>query len=331
MIASRPQRKMIMAAQQILELLADGNFHSGQAIADRFGVSRTAIWKQIEALGELGVQAERVRGRGYRIPGGLELFQEDKILAGLTPAARALLRDLKVLLRTDSTNAKLIRDEALVDGARVCLAEYQSAGRGRRGRSWQSPFGSNIYLSVAWRFTGGAEVLEGLSLVVGVLLCEALKASGADGVGLKWPNDVLRNGRKLAGVLVEMNGDVSGPCTAVIGTGINVRMPTVSAARIEQPWSDLSDIDPSRNGLVAEFLNHLLPTLAAYEQQGFAHWRDRWSGLDAFADASVIVEAGGRRTGGTARGVDTRGALVLETATGFLNLHGGEVSLRSAS
>ena len=315
----------------MLELLSDGACHSGRALAERLGVSRPAIREQVEALAEFGVSVQRIRGCGYRIPGGLELLQAQSIRSVLTPVAAALTRDLRVLLRTDSTNAELLRAAALTDGAHICLAECQTAGRGRRGRCWQSPFGGNIYLSVAWRFAGGGDVLAGLSLVVGVLLCDALEAVGADRIALKWPNDVLRHGRKLAGVLVEMTGDVSGPCTAVIGTGINVNMPARSAARIEQPWSDLHDVTPSRNTLVAEFLNRLLPTLATYEKQGFAPWRKRWSALDTYADSPVIVEANGRRTAGTARGVDHRGALVLETATGCLSLHGGEVSLRAAS
>lgn len=319
-----------MAAQQILELLSGGACRSGRALAERLGVTRAAIRRQIEALAEIGVPVQRIRGRGYRIPGGLELLQAPSIRSALTPAAAAVTRDLRVVLRTDSTNAELLRAGAPADGARICLAEYQSAGRGRRGRRWQSPFGGNIYLSTAWRFAGGGAAVEGLSLVVGVLLCDALKAVGADAVTLKWPNDVLRHGHKLAGILVEISGEASGPCTAVIGTGINVNMPARSSARIEQPWSDLHDVTPSRNTLVAEFLNRLLPTLATYEQRGFAPWRERWSALDTYADRPVIVEASGRRTAGTARGVDHRGALVLETATGCLSLHGGEVSLRAA-
>ena len=320
----------IMAVQQILELLSDGACHSGRALAERLGVTRAAIRRQIEALVEIGVPLQRIRGRGYRIVGGLELLRAPSIRAALTPAAAALTRDLRVVLRTNSTNAELLRAAAPAHGARICLAEYQSAGRGRRGRSWQSPFGGNIYLSVAWRFAGGGEVLEGLSLLVGVLLCDALKAVGADGIALKWPNDVLRHGHKLAGILVEMSGHASGPCSAVIGAGINVNMPARSAARIEQPWSDLHDVAPSRNALVAQFLNRLLPALATYEQRGFAPWRERWSALDIYADRPVLVEASGRRTAGTARGVDQRGALLLETATGCLRLHGGEVSLRPA-
>ena len=311
----------IMAAQQILELLSDGACHSGRALAERLGVTRPAIRRQIEALVEIGVPLQRIRGRGYRIVGGLELLRAPSIRAALTPAAAALTHDLRVVLRTNSTNAQLLRVAAPAHGARICLAEYQSAGRGRRG---------NIYLSVAWRFAGGGEVLAGLSLLVGVLLCDVLKAVGADGIALKWPNDVLRHGHKLAGILVEMSGHASGPCSAVIGAGINVNMPARSGARIEQPWSDLHDVAPSRNALAAQFLNRLLPTLATYEKRGFAPWRERWSALDIYADRPVLVEASGRRTAGTARGVDHRGALILETATGCLRLYGGEVSLRPA-
>lgn len=323
-----------MLADSVLALLSDGEFHSGQDLAKLQGVSRTAIWKQIEALTEHGVDIERVRGKGYRIEGGLELLDTDAIRCALTEAATQTLSDLGVLRVVDSTNAELKRGELGCSGATVCLAEAQTAGRGRRGRPWQSPFASNIYCSTAWRFAGGATAFEGLSLAVGVAVCRALETFGVEGLSLKWPNDVLRNGRKLSGILVEMNGDITGPCTAIVGIGINVAMPKSASAEIDQPWADLRAGDgtyPSRNSVVAQLLNELLPLLQHYESVGFRAWRSDWQALDAYADTPVMIHGAGEPLSGLAQGVDEQGALCLQTSGGMHRVHGGEVSLRPAS
>lgn len=320
-----------MYADIILEQLSDGAFHSGQHLAERLGVTRTAVWKHVSALAELGVPLERVRGRGYRIPGGIELLDASTIRAGLSPASRDLLADLQVCRQVDSTNAVLARGTTASRGARVCLAEYQSAGRGRRGRHWVSPFGSNVYLSIAWQFGGGAEVLQGLPLAVGASICEGLERLGVAGLKLKWPNDIQRDGAKLAGILVEMSGDAAGPCTVIVGVGINVAMPGRSAPEIGQPWADLADLRPGRNTLVATLLEQLLPLLDAYEREGFAPWRERWMARDAYAGKPVRIEGGGRVMAGIAAGVDEGGALLLQGETGTVAVHGGEVSLRAAS
>ncbi|MDP5053136.1 MAG: bifunctional biotin--[acetyl-CoA-carboxylase] ligase/biotin operon repressor BirA, partial [Congregibacter sp.] len=308
-----------MSAQDVLEQLADGAFHSGEALARQHGLSRTAIWKQVASLAKLGIEINRVRGQGYQIDGGLDLLREASIRDGLDSKAAHHLARLDIHQIIDSTNSQLRRQSLDSVGASVCLAESQSAGRGRRGRSWVSPFASSIYLSLAWRFDGGAEVLEGLSLAVGVLVCDALQDLGVEGLSLKWPNDIYLHGRKLAGILVELSGDFSGPCDVVIGIGINVRLPESMTEQIEQPWSDLRAItDPafSRSVLVAKLLNRLLPAIASYEAQGFSLWRERWQGLDAFAGQPVIIDNNGKRLAGDAQGVDERGALLLKTSTG---------------
>ncbi|MFT4768037.1 MAG: BirA family biotin operon repressor/biotin-[acetyl-CoA-carboxylase] ligase [Glaciecola sp.] len=320
-----------MSAKDLLIQLADGAFHSGETLATQYGVSRTAIWKQVTLLEKLGLEINRVRGRGYQIEGGLDLLSESVIRDTLGADAAALLTQFDIHQSIDSTNAQLRRQDAAIAGASVCLAESQSAGRGRRGRFWVSPFASSIYLSVAWRFQGGAEVLEGLSLAAGVLVCDALRDLGVENLSLKWPNDIYLDGRKLAGILVEMSGDFSGPCDVVIGVGINVQLPAYVTDQIEQPWSDLrsfADGSFSRSLLAGKLLNRLLPALAVYEQQGFAMWRERWQSLDAFANRSVIVDNSGQRLAGQAEGVDERGALLLRTSTGVQSIHGGEVSLR---
>jgi BirA family biotin operon repressor/biotin-[acetyl-CoA-carboxylase] ligase len=257
-----------------------------------------------------------------------EPLNEAAIRAGLDAGAGACLEALDVHRSIDSTNSELARGAAPGKGARVCLADRQTAGRGRRGRTWISPPGGNIYLSVAWRFAAGPEALQGLSLAVGVALCDALGDLGVDGLGLKWPNDVLRKGGKLAGVLVELQGSGAPGTVAIIGVGLNVVLPGEYTEEIGQAWADLRDRDPPRNAIVSAFLNRLLPLLDAYADTGFAPWRARWEALHVHAGQTVRVEQSGRQFAGAATGVDATGALLVATTAGLVPVHGGEVSLR---
>jgi len=319
------------SAREILTRLSDGAFHSGQDLAEHLGVSRTAVWKHVASLEELGLAVERVRGKGYRIEGGVDLLDKARITAALPADAAALLGSFEVHQSIDSTNAEILRRGVPGFGAAVCLAETQTSGRGRRGRAWVSPFASSLYLSIGWRFTGGAEVLEGLSLAVGVALCETLRDAGVSGLALKWPNDVLLDGKKLAGILVELKGDLSGPCDAVIGVGVNVALPAAQSALIDQPWSDLASLRQrgfSRSDLAGALLGRLLHLLANYELTGFSNWLERWQSLDAYAGKAVLIDNGVHRIAGQARGVDRHGALLLETGSGIQAVRGGEVSLR---
>ena len=322
----------------ILPLLSSGEFLSGQLIADTLGVSRTAVWKQLKKLEDLGLEIESVKGKGYRIPGGLELLDEAQIKAGLTAQNEALLTDLIIDQVIDSTNAEVLR--RVVQGARagvVCTAEQQSSGRGRRGRGWVSPFARNVYVSMVGEFTQGAAALEGLSLAVGVGVTRALERSGISGVQLKWPNDILYQGSKLGGILLEMVGDAAGSCQLAVGVGLNVTMPERAAQAIEQDWTDVKSIAdargiacPGRNDLLSALLNELLPLIAGFEGEGFAHWRQSWEALDAHAGKAVVLSSGNGQMAGIARGVNERGALQLETSLGIQSVFGGEISLREA-
>lgn len=326
-----------MAQSILLPLLADGEFRSGQALADALGVSRTAVWKQVNKIArDSGLAIESVKGRGYRIPGGLDLLDEQAVRRELDQRPATLLSQLQIVADIDSTNAALQRlaQEGGISGV-VCSAEQQSAGRGRRGRTWVSPFASNLYVSLLWQFHQGAAALEGLSLAVGVAIARALDNCAVAGVQLKWPNDILYNGAKLGGVLIEMTGDADGTCDVVIGIGLNVAMPGSAATDIDQDWTDVKSIcgagAPGRNRLLGQLLNELLPLVADYERDGFAPWREPWQQLDAFADAPVVLNTGSGQVAGTARGVDARGALRLETTTGVQAMYGGEISMRPAS
>ncbi len=325
-----------MPRTTLLPLLASGEFRSGQDLAAALGVSRTAVWKQLNRLAELGLEIESVKGRGYRIPGGIDLLDAAAVRRALQPQAAQLLSRLELLETVDSTNAQALRQIEQGAGAGyACSAEQQSAGRGRRGRTWVSPFARNLYLSLVWQYHQGAGALEGLSLAVGVGVARALAACDLPPVQLKWPNDVMSGGAKLGGVLLEMSGDAAGVCQVVVGVGLNVAMPPAAAAAIDQAWTDIDALGggerPPRSLLLAALLNELLPLLAGFEATGFAPWREAWQALDAFAGKPVVLHAGAQQQAGVARGVDARGALQLETAaSGVQSIFGGEISLRPA-
>jgi BirA family biotin operon repressor/biotin-[acetyl-CoA-carboxylase] ligase len=327
-----------MPKTSLLPLLASGEFCSGQVLADALGVSRTAVWKQLNALADYGLEIESLKGRGYRIPGGIDLLGADLVRSALSPQAAGLLSGLMLLDTVDSTNAEAMRQvEAGAGAGLACSAEQQSAGRGRRGRTWVSPFARNIYLSLVWQYHQGAAALEGLSLAVGVAVARALAANQLPPVQLKWPNDIVYKGAKLGGILLEMTGDAAGTCQVIVGVGLNVAMPVAAAGAIDQAWTDIDSMvepggrRPGRNVLLASLLNELLPLLAGFEQRGFGPWRDEWQALDAFAGEPVVLHTGARDLAGIARGVDERGALQLETAAaGIQSIYGGEISLRRA-
>jgi BirA family biotin operon repressor/biotin-[acetyl-CoA-carboxylase] ligase len=319
--------------RRLLQLLSDGQFHSGEALGAALGVSRMAVWKHLKALHELGLNFEVVRGKGYRLPTSVELLDDTAILAGAAADTRAALAAVDVLLEVDSTNNRL-REQAL-EGApagSVCLAEMQHAGRGRRGRAWVSPFASNLYLSLLWRSASGAESLGGLSLVAGIAVLRSLRAFGIDSAGLKWPNDILADSAKLAGILIDVVGESSGPCAVIIGVGINVAMPQPEAAGIDQTWTDLQTLtgraDVSRNSLAARLLDHVLPILDEFESQGLQPFLDEWRRHDVVVGREVDLRLANEVIRGTARGIDAGGALLVDTAAGRRRFASGEVSVR---
>lgn len=318
---------------QLLKRLCDGSFHSGADLAKCLAVSRTTIWNQIQALQQLGVDIHSVRGKGYRIPGGLELVDELHLrnqLDGLGVLSKLDHLDLSIIC--ESTNLSAQRAVAAGRPRSLFITEYQSGGRGRRGRSWASPLGANLYFSLSWPFSGGVTSLEGLSLAVGVAIKRALSALHIDDVELKWPNDLLLNERKLGGVLIEVGGDLSGDCEAVIGVGLNVRMPESTDTVIDQPWSDLRGRIPkdlSRSDILAVVMMHLIEMLETFAVQGFAPFVDVWHQANAFQGRLVSLIMGERTINGVCMGVDRTGALRLMTEAGEQLFQGGEVSLRA--
>lgn len=316
--------------RKILDLLADGQFHSGEELGLLLGVSRAAVWKHLQKLEGLGIKLLSVKGKGYCIDSGLDLLDLKKITA-LVHSSLPL--KLNIFPQIDSTNSYLMRHEN--PALQVCLAESQSAGRGRRGRVWVSPFAQNIYCSIGWGFEGGVAALEGLSLAVGLAIVRALQRYGIAGLELKWPNDVLYQNQKLAGVLIEIAGDPAGYCQVVVGVGINVAMGEDQDNAISQPWIDLRGIfakqglpSASRNQLVATLIDEMVLVLNGYETAGFSDYCAEWQSLNAHAGQVVELRNGNIVCFGICVGVNEVGALVLETAQGRELFHGGEISLR---
>lgn len=319
---------------RLLRLLADGEFHSGVTLARELSVTRGTIWNAVHALEAAGVQVYAVQGRGYRLAHTVSPLNASAISQHAQSAAADFTIELVDL--TDSTNT-LLMQRALAGAAdgTVVVAECQRRGRGRMGRSWHASVGGAVTFSVLSRFTQGAGALAGLSLAAGVALVRALSKLGAGDVQLKWPNDVLWRGGKLAGLLIEMHGDALGPSAVVIGIGINVRLSDDVRSRIDQEASDLETACGhalDRNEVIGVALRELAPVLATFAREGFAPLREEWQHYHAYQGRRVAVKLpGGRSDEGIARGVADDGALLFETGSAVRRLHSGELSLREAA
>ncbi|MBF8733141.1 MULTISPECIES: bifunctional biotin--[acetyl-CoA-carboxylase] ligase/biotin operon repressor BirA [Pseudomonas] len=312
---------------KLLNLLKDGRFHSGQALGEAMGVSRSAVWKQLQHLeSELNLVIHKVRGRGYQLAVPLTLLESEVI----HEHARCEHWPLWIHETIDSTNAEALR---LISGGEsapfLVLAEQQTAGRGRRGRQWVSPFAENLYYSLVLRVEGGMRQLEGLSLVVGLAVMRTLQAFGLNSVGLKWPNDVLVGERKIAGILLELVGDPADVCHVVLGIGINVNMQ--SNDRVDQQWTSMkrevgASID--RNYLVAQLNQQLQHELARHRRYGFAAFQEEWEQASLWQGRTASLIAGSNRIDGVVLGVDGQGALRLEVDGVEKSFSAGELSLR---
>ncbi|MDE2089583.1 MAG: bifunctional biotin--[acetyl-CoA-carboxylase] ligase/biotin operon repressor BirA [Gammaproteobacteria bacterium] len=317
----------------MLSLLADGRFHSGEDLGATLGITRSAVWKAVRACETLGIEIHAVRGRGYRLAAPLELLSREVIQAAMDETARGRLAGLDILPEVDSTNRHLMRlaQQGAPSGL-ACLAEWQSAGRGRRSRAWVSPFGTNIYLSLLWRYADGPATLTGLSIAIGVAVARALHEAGVSGIGLKWPNDLLWRERKLGGILLELAGESAGPCYVVAGVGVNVRMPAAAAQNIDQPWTDLAAVTGgagvSRNRLAGLLLQHMIHVLDAFPSVGLAPFRQEWAHWDAVTGKRVVLQIQDRPVLGRALGIDDSGALLLSVNGELRSYASGEISLR---
>ncbi|WP_027713421.1 bifunctional biotin--[acetyl-CoA-carboxylase] ligase/biotin operon repressor BirA [Dickeya chrysanthemi] len=309
---------------KLISILSSGDFYSGEYLGELMGMSRAAINKHVQTIKEWGLDVYTVTGKGYALSSPIQLLDADKIRSKIPDG------NIAVLPVIDSTNQYLLDRLDSISSGDACIAEYQQAGRGRRGRQWFSPFGSNLYLSLYWRLEQGPAAAVGVSLVIGIIMAEVLHQLGAEGVRVKWPNDLYLNDKKLAGILVELNGRTGDAAHLVIGAGINLRMNSSGSNVINQEWINLQDagIDIDRNMLAVKLITELRTALTVYEQQGLTPFISRWSTLDNFYNREVKLIVGNREIIGVDKGIDRQGALLLEKDGEIQPYIGGEISLR---
>ncbi|MBE7374210.1 bifunctional biotin--[acetyl-CoA-carboxylase] ligase/biotin operon repressor BirA [Pseudomonas lopnurensis] len=313
---------------RLLRLLQDGRFHSGQELGEELGVSRSSVWKHLQRVeSETGLKLYKVPGRGYRLAESLSLLAHER----LAPHLDRLHWPLYLRGTIDSTNAealRLLQEQTLAPF--LVLAEAQTDGRGRRGRKWVSPVGQNLYYSLALKVSGGAQQLSGMSLVVGLAVMHALRRLGVELAGLKWPNDVYADGRKIAGILLELTGDPADVCHVVVGIGINVNMLAIDAG-IDQPWTSIraqtgSMVD--RNDLVLALSDSLRGYLQRHAAFGFSALKEEWEASHIWQGRKCILSTGAQDFSGVVLGVDQQGALRLLIDGCEHSFSGGELSLR---
>ncbi len=324
--------------QRIYRLLGDREFHSGTALAAATGVSRSAVWKAVASLRLRGVVVQAVANRGYRLPLAAELLDASRIRESLPGECRARLRRGSCVWTTGSTNADLLESGSAKPGQFDFLtAEFQSAGRGRRERSWLAPPGGSICLSIGWSFASLPPQAGSLGLVIGVCVLRALQELPVPGVALKWPNDLVVEGSKLGGILIELRAETGGPAFIVVGIGLNVALGAPLQAAVADTGTRPTDLAQlglarcDRNALVAALIGNSVEGLLQFERSGFGAFADRWRAADALAGKAVIVSAHSGPVAGHARGIDANGALCVQTLDGLQHFTSGDVSVRAVS
>jgi len=323
---------------KIIALLQDGNTHSGVELGSALGVTRSAVGKQISKLKEMGFQINCIKGSGYRLLIPFEQLDAQKITRHFVDAPAGFSPPVDVVWSTTSTNdyvMSAIRDGRITESGFVCLAEYQSAGRGRRGKSWVSPLGGGLCLSFAWRFERGAESLEGLSLSVAIAVVEVLENDFLiKNLKIKWPNDIFLDDKKLGGILIDVMGEAGGPCWVVVGVGLNVRNTQSVMYTVDQPWVDLysgAGAVVPRNILAAKIITKIAKKIIAHERDGFSITNKEWSKYDAFFEKKVVVKMSESDIFyGVSRGISTSGGLIVDVDGVQKTIKSGEVSLRRA-
>ena len=319
----------------MIAILSDGKFHSGEVIAQHFNVSRVAIWHAITEAEKLGINIFSVRGKGYRLTQPLTLLEETKIKQLIGETANWF--NVKVLDVVDSTNSFLIKEAATGYPHASCVAaNIQTHGKGRRGRQWQSALGESLTFSFLWRFTRGAAGLSGLSLVVGVALIRTLKKLNIHQALVKWPNDILvgvdGQYRKLAGILIELQGDTDGQSAAIIGVGINLNLSKKQTAKIDQPSIDMQTllgeaVDP--NLFLAMIIKELSGVLSLFENDQFIPFKEEWLSYHAFQDKPISITLGSSEViQGRPQDVSDEGSLIVMTDKGLKTFSSGEVTVR---
>ncbi|HEY2038003.1 MAG TPA: biotin--[acetyl-CoA-carboxylase] ligase [Steroidobacteraceae bacterium] len=321
---------------RVFAALANGEFHSGEQLAETLGVSRSAVWKAVESLRELGATLHAVRNRGYRLRSGSDALDSSRITSLVAPALRAHVQGVETAWTVDSTNSVLLaRQNPPFGTCDVLLAEYQTAGRGRRGRTWVAPPGGSICLSLCWSFRDVPQDLGALGLVIGVCALRALRESGLEDVRLKWPNDIVIEGNKLGGILIELRAESAGPASVVIGIGLNVALGARVLEAVRETGVSAIDVvtagltQPSRNAIAAALITQMVRGLLVFEKEGLQPFAEEWRAADALRGRQIDVHTLEGVARGLARGIDLHGALVVETPQGVRRFVSGDVTVRA--
>lgn len=324
--------KIEQRLEQLIKLLSDGEFHSGEALGQAMSVSRAAINQYIEKLDELGIDVFSVSGKGYRLATSIELLNAEDITA--TSRLPENMLNVSSIVGSTNDDLKQLSDTQQLPQGYAILAEAQTQGRGRRGKQWISPFGTNLYISLYWRLEEGLGRAMGLSLAVGLAIARVLREQlDIEHVAVKWPNDVYINNQKVAGILIDIDSLDDGSARCVIGIGINLTLPETAAQSIDQAWTDVNShlaLPLQRNRFAGRIHQYLVSTLEEYENSGFAQFASLWRQYDKFDNKPVRLLLGERKVDGLCRGVDETGALLVEVDGGVKRFFGGEISVRSA-
>lgn len=312
----------------LINFFSDGEWHSGVELAELLGVSRAAIWKRLQKLELLGLRIEREQSKGYRLSYSFKPLNEALLkVEGLDIRLNAITGSTN----TDAQQAVAEKGTQWPDNFSVVLAEQQTAGRGRRGRNWISPYGANLYMSCAAALPVGAASLETLSLEVGISVAQVLESKGVQDVKVKWPNDIYVGGKKLAGILIEVDGDLSSQCNVVIGTGINFTAASLPEEDIGQPFTAVDQhTDARREEVASALIERIYERLNQIVMGDSGSALSEWDRYDFLTGKPVTVFLGTLEIEGQAEGLDERGNICVRLEDGSLRTFaGGEVSVRA--
>ena len=325
-------KKMTDNLRHLISLLSDGQIHSGPSLGKQLAITRSGIWKLIKQAESLDIEILKNSKTGYQIPGGIDFLEAETIKNVLSPL---LSKNINLIIEQNipSTNDYL-KTYFLSDLQKisVCVAERQSAGKGRFNRKWYSPYGKNLYFSLCWNFFCSPNDLSGLSLAMALAIIEGLTKAEQmpPNLGLKWPNDVFCT-QKIGGTLIEVQGEINGECSVIIGVGVNISMPSMALEAIKTPWTDLERLllkKPSRNTLLAILIEEMIKNLDIFQQQGFTPFKEKWAAYDLSLNHPVSLTTARSFIKGTGRGIDHKGNFLIEESTGLISSHSsGEVSL----
>lgn len=311
---------------QITYILSDLNYHNGDSIGSKLGITRSAVWKSIKKLEEYGIEISSIKNKGYQLKEPLLLIDKVKIENEIANPNI----EVQVFENIDSTN-NYLKKTLNPDKRKVCFAETQTGGRGRMGRFWHSPFGQNIYMSYSYPFKKDVSELNGLSLAVGIACLNAIKEIGITApIMLKWPNDGMYMGQKFMGNLIELHSESYGQSIATIGIGINVNM-LLDSEIITQAWTSLRKITEKhidRNQLCVALIHNLNATLEQFSKYGLREFLSQWQQLDCLYNQEIKLNNG--EYSGIAKGINEQGNLLLQLKNGQIqDFSSGEASINS--